>query len=207
MLGMIVNFKRDEYIKENQEYINNLKNGLSHLEVFSNKLITYKIDIKQKPWYKNIIEIYVPKAQEYFEKCNDLNFDISKANDIWIRSEYKSFLSEVEKFTKFFIKQTLELDDIKFYRSINELDNVVLKYKNLFSEDWAKEISNIKDNLHRWRNNYNENKHDEDKMDDSFYTENNIGFGLGNDILEYVSDFIYRILCPLLATLLIIKTK
>ena len=56
-------FKRDEYIKENQEYINNLKNELIHLEALSNKLIAYKIDIKQKPWYKNIMEIYVPKAQ------------------------------------------------------------------------------------------------------------------------------------------------
>lgn len=182
-------FKRDQYIKENQEYINNLKNELIHLEVLSNKLIAYKINIKQKPWYKNIMEIYVPKAQEYFEKCNDQNFDISKANDIWIRSEYKSFLSEVEKFIKFFIQQTLELNNIKFYRSINELGNVVLKYKNLFSKDWENEILNIKDILHIWRGNYNENKHDEDKMDDCFYIENNIGFGLGNDILEYVSDF------------------
>lgn len=47
MLGAIVIFERDEYIKENQEYINNLKNGLIHLEVFSNKLIAYKIDINK----------------------------------------------------------------------------------------------------------------------------------------------------------------
>ena len=200
-------FKRDEYIKENQEYINNLKNGLIYLEALSNELIVYKIDIKQKPWYKNIMEIYVPKAQEYFEKCNDQNFDISKANDIWIRSEYKSFLSEVEKFIKFFIKQTLELNKINFYRSINEIDNVVSKYKNLFIKDWEDEILNIKYILDKWRGNSNENKHDEEKMDDCFYIEDNIGFGLGNDVLEFVSDFIYRILNPLLSTLLIIKTK
>lgn len=200
-------FKRDEYIKENQEYINNLNDGLIHLEEIYNKLIAYKIDIKQKPWYKNVMEIYVPKAQEYFEKCNDPNFDISKANDIWIRSEYKSFLSEVEKFIKFFIYQTLELDNINFFGSINKLDNVVSRYKERFNQSWEIEILNIKDSLHRWRSNYNENKHEKDKIDDCFYIENKIGFVLGNDILEYVSDFIYRILCPLLATLLIIKTK
>lgn len=200
-------FKRDEYIKENQEYLNNLNDGLIYLEEIYNKLIAYKIDIKQKPWYKNVMEIYVPKAQEYIERCNDPNFDISKTNDIWIRSEYKSFLSEVEKFISFFIYQTLGLDNINFFRSINEFDNVVSRYKERFNQSWEIEILNIKDNLHRWRSNYNENKHDKDKIDDCFYIENKIGFFLGNDILEYVSDFIYRILCPLLATLLIIKTK
>jgi len=82
MLGVIMFFKRDEYIKENQEYINNLNDGLIYLEEISKKLIAYEIDVKHKPWYKNIIEIYVPKAQKYGERCNDPNFDISKANDI-----------------------------------------------------------------------------------------------------------------------------
>lgn len=161
-------FNRDEYIKKNQEYINNLNDGLICLEEISNKLITYKIDVKQTPWYKNIIEIYVPKAQKYDERCNEQNFDIIKANDIWMRSEYKSFLSEVEKFIKFFIYQTLGLDDITFFRVINEFNNVVSKYKERFDEGWESVLLEIKDNLHRWRSNYNENKHDKDKMDDCF---------------------------------------
>lgn len=200
-------FKRDEYIKENQEYINNLNDGLIYLEEISKKLIAYEIDVKHKPWYKNIIEIYVPKAQKYGERCNDPNFDISKANDIWIRSEYKSFLSEVEKFIKFFIYETLGPDNDNFSKAINEFDDVVSKYKERFDEGWESVLLEIKDNLHRWRRNYNENKHDKDKMDDSSYTKNKTCTILGDDILEYVSDFIYRILCPLLATLLIIKTK
>ncbi len=201
-------FNKDMYMKENLEYIKNINEGLVHLENISNELIAYGIDITQKPWYRNIIDIYIPKSQEYFKKCNDPNFDISKANDIWIRSEYKSFVSEVEKFTKFFIQQTLGLDGINFYRSINEFNNVISKYKDRFDENWKTEILNIKDVLDRWRSNYNENKHDIDKIDDCIFNENKGIFILGNDILEYVSDFIYRILCPLLATLLIIiKTK
>lgn len=198
---------RDKHIKEDQEYINNLNDGLIYLEEISNKLITCEINVKQKPWYKNIIEIYVPKAQKYGERCNAPNFDISKANDIWIRSEYKSFLSEVEKFIKFFIYETLGLDKDNFSKAINEFNNVVSEYKERFNQDWESEMLEIKDNLHRWRINYNENKHDKDKMDDCSYIENETCTVLGDDILEYVSDFICKILCPLLETLLIIKTK
>lgn len=196
--------ERENYLLENEQYFNNLKNGLNYLEEISNQLLIYDIDIKTKPWYKNLIEIYIPKTFDFYNNCKNDNFDIEKANDVWIRSEYKSFLSEVERFTKFIVKSILKLENINFYRVINELTNVVKNYKNLFDKIWEDEILNIKDILHIWRGNQNENKHDEDKIDDNFYIEKCIGFLIGNDILEFVSDFVWRIICPLLASLLII---
>ena len=195
---------RKDYLMENDQYYSNLNIGLNYLKQISNELCTFNVDIRNKPWYKNLMEIYVPKTFEFYNNCKKCNFNIEKFNDIWIRSEYKSLLSEVEKFIKFIIKTIFKMEDINFNRSINELENVVLKYKNLFNKNWENSILNIKDILHIWRNNYNENKHDEEKIDDSFYIQGKAGICIGNDILEYVSDFVYRIVCPLLESLLII---
>ena len=195
---------RNDYLKENEQYLTNLKNGLNNLKEISNQLLSYNINIETKPWYKNLVEIYIPKTFDFYNNCKNDNFDIDTANDIWMRIEYKSFLSEVEKFTKFIIKSILKVEGINFNGAINKLENVILEYKSLFEPEWEPQILEIKTNLHRWRKNYNENKHDEEKMDDSFYIEDRTLTSIGSDILEYISDFICYIVCPLLVTLLII---
>ena len=96
----------------------------------------------------------------------------------------------------------LKIDkNIDFNNSINKLDIIVQEYQFLFNEKWIESIESIKDNLHRWRQNYNENKHDEEKIDDNFFIEKRSGYVLGIDVLEYVSDFLYHAMIRLLETL------
>ena len=53
----------------------------------------FGFNIKSKPWYKNIIEIYIPKAYKFYNNCKDINFDIENYNNRWIRKDFKSFIS------------------------------------------------------------------------------------------------------------------
>lgn len=197
-----MNKSRNNYLKENEDYYTNLIWAWKKLDFFDKELSIFKIYIKEKPWYKNILEIHIPNAIQFYKNCKCVNFDYDEASNKWIRSDFKSFMSEVEKFTKFIVKTILKIDkNIDFNNSINKLDIIVQEYQFLFNEKWIESIESIKDNLHRWRQNYNENKHDEEKIDDNFFIEKRSGYVLGIDVLEYVSDFLYHIMIRLLETL------
>lgn len=197
---------RKEYLEENETFYKELDLGICHLNILINKLNNFNINIISKSWYKNFIQIYLIDALEYYNNCKKDDFDICVSNNIWMRSSCKSFLSEVEKFIKFFVKTILNIDNknINFCYAINKLDFIVQKYKNLFNDKgWELQIENIKNHLHKWRKNYNENKH-EDKMDDNIYIEQKKCNILENDILQYMWTFVVQIMNPLLLTMLVI---
>lgn len=200
-----MNIFKKKYLLENEEYLNNLKEGLNQINQISKKLYVFNINIANSPWYKNLIELYVPQAISFYCSCQTEDFYVKEKNDIWMRSSYKSFLSEVEKFIKFIIKCILNYDAKSFNVAINDLNKIVLNYGKYLNNLYKEQIELIQSNLHIWRKNYNENKHDIDKLDDNFYIENGICVIIGDDVLEYVSNFIYEIICPLLNILLIIK--
>ena len=87
------NFLKQKYLAENDEYIERLNKGFQHLESLFKELKKFGINIKSKPWYKNIIEIYIPKAYKFYNNCKDINFDIENYNNRWIRKDFKSFIS------------------------------------------------------------------------------------------------------------------
>lgn len=198
---------RDDYLEENENFYTNLISALEMLSSYKKELKKFKIDIEEKPWYKNILKIHVPNAIEFYKRCKCPDFDFEAENDKWIRSDFKSFMSEVEKFTKFVAKTILKIDDnMGFNESINKLDIIIQKYQVLFDEKlkWVECIEEIKNNLHIWRQNYNENKHDEEKIDDNFFVSKRTGYVLGDSVLEYVPVFLYHVVVPLLSTLLTI---
>lgn len=200
--------KNNDYLMENEKYFADMSFCVEKLKIIFNKLSVFNINIQSKQWFQNIFEIYVPEANFFYSNCKKDDFEIKKFNNLWMRRDFKSFLSEVEKFIKFTVRATLNVkSDIKFFRSINELDNIILKYKDLFNNKWIEQIKEIKQNLHSWRELYNENKHNEEKKDNSIFIddkEKTIS-NLGNDVLEYVSDFVCNIMLPLLLTILKIK--
>lgn len=199
---------RKQYLNENEKYISNLKIAIDHIEYYSNILINYNIDIKNKPWYINTYEIYIPQAIDYYNNCLNINFDYDYANNIWIRSNFKSFLSEVEKFIKFVVKTIFNIKkNISFFNSINQIDIIIEKYKDILNQNLIDQLYLIKVNINIWRENYNENKHDENKMDDNFFIKDNSGFAIDYDILVYISDFLYQIISPSLEVLFIILKK
>ena len=199
----MIKYIRKLYLEENNEFYSKLIIGMDFLEKISFKLNTkFKINIKSLPWYKNIIEIYVPKSFEFYELCKNDDFDFYKYSDIWMRESFVGYISQIEKFIKFFVKKSLNINEnLSFYKSINKLDDILEKYKEKISIDWPLSVSEIKDNLHRWRKLQNKNKHDEENIDSNYFFEgenNNTLIEISSDILEYVSDGIFQIICPLL---------
>lgn len=200
-------FFKDKYLEQNKEYYTHLIDGLKHLEILCIKLIKYKINIKDKPWYKNIIKYYVPDAKKFYSNCNKEEFNIDDYNKQWMRTGFKSFLSEIEKFIKFITRNSLHIETNTFNSEINNLKKIKDKYKMIFNDERLElQIDLIHDQLHHWRNIQNKNKHEEEHWDSNYYITDNHRTLIagGNDILEYVSDSIYQIINPLLLILIII---
>lgn len=86
---------KDEYLEENEEYYKNLLKGLEHLEKFVIDLKKFQIHIKEKPWYKNLNEIYILDAKKFYKDCKSIGFDINVFNNTWMRKDFKSFVSEI----------------------------------------------------------------------------------------------------------------
>ena len=61
---------------ENVQYYSSLSIGLNFLKQISNELCMFNIDIRSKPWYENLMEIYVPKTFEFYNNCKKCNFNI-----------------------------------------------------------------------------------------------------------------------------------
>lgn len=195
---------RQNYLKDNEFGYENLNYYLKELDSLKEDLIKLKINIEEKPWYKNILEIHVRNAIEFYNNCKKYDFDYEKENDKWIRNDFKSFMSEVEKFTKFIIKTILKIDEnIDFYKSINKLDDIIKKYKHYFNAEWTQDIKLIQWNLNIWRQKYNENKHDEEKKDNNVFIKKTTAFILDTDVLFYTSTFLSYMI-PLLVTLMVI---
>lgn len=207
------NFKK-EYLLENDEYIERLNKGLQHLESLFKELMKFEIDIKSKPWYKNIVEIYIPEAYKFYDNCKNTDFNIENYNNKWIRKDFKSFISELEKFIIFFSKiyQNKETSE-SFFRETNNIKNkLIVDFKCLFEPNddlWERDMINIHDQLHNWRNIQNKNKHEDEHLDSNYYIDKNKMSltATGNDVLEYVSDSIWYIIKPLLSTLIVILKK
>lgn len=81
-----------------------MNKGFQHLESLFKELKKFGINIKSKPWYKNIIEIYIPEAYKFYDNCKKTDFNIENYNNQWIRKDFKSFIYELEKFIIFFSK-------------------------------------------------------------------------------------------------------
>ena len=195
---------RQNYFKDNEFGYKNLNYSLKALDSLKEDLIKLKINIEEKPWYKNILEIHVRNAIEFYNNCKKYDFDYKKENDEWIRNHFKSFMSEVEKFTKFIVKRILKINkNISFNDSINKLDDIINKYKNCFNKQWTQDIKLIQWNLNIWRQKYNENKHDEEKEDNNVFIKKTTAFILDTDVLFYTSTFLSYMI-PLLVTLMVI---
>ena len=195
---------RQNYLKDNEFGYENLNYSLKALDSLKEDLIKLKINIEEKPWYKNILEIHVRNAIEFYNNCKKYDFDYEKENDKWIRNDFKSFMSEVEKFTKFIVKRILKINkNISFNDSINKLDDIIKKYKHYFNAEWTQDIKLIKWNLNIWRQKYNENKHDEEKEENNVLIKKRTAFILDKDVLFYTSTFLFYMI-PLLVTLMVI---
>lgn len=195
---------RKKYLKDNEFGYENLNYYLKELDSLKEDLIKLKINIEEKPWYKNILEIHVRNAIEFYNNCKKYDFDYEKENDKWIRNDFKSFMSEVEKFTKFIVKRILKINkNISFNDSINKLDDIINKYKNCFNKQWTKDIKLIKWNLNIWRQKYNESKHNEEKEENNVLIKKRTAFILDKDVLFYTSTFLFYMI-PLLVTLIVI---
>ena len=195
---------RKNYLKDNEFGYENLNYYLKELDSLKEDLIKLKINIEEKPWYKNILEIHVRNAIEFYNNCKKYDFDYEKENDKWIRNDFKSFMSEVEKFTKFIVKRILKINkNISFNDSINKLDDIINKYKNCFNKQWTKDIKLIKWTLNIWRQKYNESKHNEEKEENNVLIKKRTAFILDKDVLFYTSTFLFYMI-PLLVTLIVI---
>ena len=195
---------RQNYLKDNEFGYENLNYSLKALDSLKEDLIKLKINIEEKPWYKNILEIHVRNAIEFYNNCKKYDFDYEKENDKWIRNDFKSFMSEVEKFTKFIVKRILKINkNISFNDSINKLDDIIKKYKHYFNAEWTQDIKLFKWNLNIWRQKYNENKHDEEKEENNVLIKKRTAFILDKDVLFYTSTFLFYMI-PLLVTLMVI---
>ncbi|MEG1821123.1 MAG: hypothetical protein RR201_02645 [Malacoplasma sp.] len=199
------------WLSENEECITKLNIGIQLLETHKIELNqNFKIDISSKPWYKNIVEIYIPQAIEFYKKCKDDKFNIDEYNDKWMRGSFKSFISEIEKFNKFIIKTIFDIVPNNFCGAINDLKKIIKDYKHLFvacvgtQNAWEEEINQIIVVLDNWRNVQNKNKHEHEHLDNSYYSNSKTAFIIDVDVLQYISDSIYQIINPLLLTLIII---
>lgn len=151
------NFLKQKYLAENDEYIERLNKGFQHLESLFKELIKFGINIKSKPWYKNIIEIYIPQAYKFYDNCKKTDFNIENYNNQWIRKDFKSFIYELEKFIIFFSKiyQNKETSESFFGETNNIKKKLIVDFKCLFEPNadlWESNMINIHDQLHNWRN-------------------------------------------------------
>lgn len=194
----MIKYTRMQYLQENNSFYSNLMLGIKILEEISFKLNTkFEIDIKALPWYKNIIEIHVPKAFEFYKLCKNDDFDFDKYSDIWMRESFVGYISQIEKFIKFFVKKSLNINEnLSFDDSINKLDDILEQYKEKISRNWSLSVFEIKDNLHRWRKLQNRNKHDEKNIDSNYFFKgknDHTLIAMPSDILEYVLDGVFEL--------------
>ncbi len=202
---------KKSYLEENDEYVKHIEVGLKQIDKLSNILLPYEINVKAQSWYKNIVELHLKDAYKFYEDCKRNDINIAKSNDIWIRKNFKSFMSEVEKFTKFFVKSCSEENANDFCKAIDSIKKVVNSNIDIFPCDiqMNETIECICNQLHHWRQVYNKNKHESDHMDNVYYFNNNKDTLniVGASVLEYVSDSIYQIIMPLLFILVQIKER
>ncbi len=199
--------KNKKMLDENEEFIKRLCLEIKKLEFISSELKEKQINIENKPWYLNLLDIYVKQAFEFYRNCKKESYDVKKENRLWLRMHYNSFVSNIEKFMKFFIKQLFPVKKLNFYNAINYLDEVVKEYSKLFSDQeelWIESIYEIKNNLHSWRSVQNKNKHDEEHMESNYYDDEIKRIVIDEDPLVYVTDFITFVLNPLLRVLVVV---
>ena len=85
------NFLKQKCLAKNVEYIERLNKGFQHLESLFKELKKFGINIKSKPWYKNIIEIYIPQAYKFYDNCKKTDFNIENYNNQLIRKIHNIF--------------------------------------------------------------------------------------------------------------------
>ena len=105
---------------------------------------------QSKPWYKNIIEIYIPQAYKFYDNCKKTDFNIENYNNQWIRKDFKIFIYELEKFIIFFSKiyQNKETSESFFGKTNNIKKKLIVDFKCLFEPNadlWESNIINIHD--------------------------------------------------------------
>lgn len=194
-----------EYLIENENLIDAIKRGLTELLNIGNGLLLFGIDIFTKPWYRNIMEIYVPQAFELYKiSLEKPTEDIRKYNDIWMRSSFKSFLSEIEKFIKFTTSILLNSKPETFFSEINKLRTVAQKYKHVFgakADSFEDYIDDVIRNLNYWRQTYNSNKHEYENLDSNHFIKERKMIVIDKDVLSYIHVAICIILVPMLISI------
>lgn len=203
---------REDLIKENEEFYSILNSASNNLSFFCLKLEEIlKKDILNKPWYKNITEIYIDQANEYYKKCKIKDFDFIESDNMWMRRDFNNYVTNIEKFIKFFINESLSIKGLKFSQAIELLSSVVKKFKVQFNNilpNWPSWIDIIKCNLHWYRKVQNKNKHEEDHMDSNYFDDlkNKFLISIDSDVLSIVSKTLENIINFLLCSLIAIKS-
>lgn len=203
------------YIKDEINLFTNLNHKLNMLDPLIERLKTIGVDLNSYPWYKDLCDIYIPKATQHFNKVIDKSnkCDIVKEDETWFRESSDAFFSNVEKFTKFIVLEIFGKKPKDWNDAIENLNNIKMDniIKSKFGNDQKlnKIIDYVVFTLHQWRMLYNANKHDTTKEKNSVLEkqkESTIIFN-GNDILDLTHEFVNIIYLLLPFVFLIKSTK
>lgn len=202
-------YKKDEielFKKLNKEW-NELGQIIKHLKTIS-------VDLSSYPWYRDLCNIYIPKATQHFnEVVNRTNkIDITKEDEIWMHESSDAFFSNVEKFTKFIVLEIFNKKVKNWNDAIMMLNNIkniqLIKSKLGNEQELNKIIDYVVCTLHQWRMLYNSNKHDITKEKNNVLEKQKESTVVifGNDVLDLVYEFTH-IIWLLLPIVFLIKTK